>query len=322
MQTTRRRGFTVIELLVVIGVIGALTALLLPAVQAAREAARRAACRNNLKQIGLALHNYHSARRSFPPGNIQRTAGFCPGMAEPTVSYSTRFGNWMIAILPYLEQSALYDSYDPKSNNESPANRVVRETRVPTYVCPSDYKAEQSAVPASGPAAKQNARYAPGSYRAVTGRSEDGLNYLDSEMMFDYKPQWRGPIHIAGVWGLTSETIPNILDGLSNTLMVGEACFSGESNYRTFWAYSFAYYSQSGATAQERTLWGNYERCVEADGDGGPNPCKRGWGSFHSGGLNFLTCDGAVHFISSNIDLNLFGSLATIAGGEGASLPD
>ena len=109
-MTDRRSAFSLVELLVVITIIGILIALLLPAVQAAREAARRMQCANNLKQIGLALHGYHTAIGSFPPGNINLGAGMCPGSAEPVISYSTQNGNWMIAILPYIEQSAVVQS--------------------------------------------------------------------------------------------------------------------------------------------------------------------------------------------------------------------
>lgn len=317
----RRDAFTLIELLVVITIIGILIALLLPAVQAAREAARRAKCTNNLKQIGLALQSYHEAVGSFPPGNIQHTAGNCPGMAEPAASYSTHFGNWMIAILPYIEQNSLFNAYDKSNNNESAANRPVREMMVAAYVCPSDYTAEGPIVPASGPAAATGAMYAPGSYRTVSGRSDDGMNYLDSEMMYDYDRKSRGAIHVVGVWGYGCETIAHVRDGTSNTLMVGEYATSTNPGRRAFWAYSFAYYSMSGAAAQERTLWGDYDRCVEAGGPGGDNPCKRGWGSFHPGGLHFAICDGSVRFINSSIDMNMFADLATIAGGEAVTVP-
>ena len=98
--------------------------------------------------------------------------------------------------------------------------------------------------------------------------------------------------------------------------MVGESTTSTNLARRTFWAYSFAYYTLSGVTSQQRTLWGDYDRCVKCGGTGADIPCKRQWGSFHSGGINFVFCDGAVHFIHTNIDLNMFGNLATIAGGE------
>lgn len=315
------RAFTLIELLVVITIIGILIGLLIPAVQAAREAARRAQCSSNVKQIALALHGYHAVRGVFPPGNIQRTAGNCPGMEEPATSYSTRFGNWMLAILPYIEQEALYNKYDRTKNNESPENRLVRETRVAAYVCPSDYGAAGPTVPASGPAAAAGAKYAPGSYRAVSGRSDDGVNFLDSEMMYEYKRQSRGPIHVVGVWKYGCESLAHVRDGASNTLLIGESAAPPDTNYRTYWAYSFAYYSLGGAAAQERTLWGDYNRCAAAGGDGNDIPCRRGWGSFHPGGMHFALCDGSVRFINSTIDLTLFGNLATIAGGETVVAP-
>ncbi|MDY0168771.1 MAG: DUF1559 domain-containing protein [Thermoguttaceae bacterium] len=317
----RRNAFTLVELLVVITIIGILIALLLPAVQAAREAARRAQCANNLKQIGLALHNYHVSWGTFPHGNINRSAGICPGMGEPTGSYSTRYGNWLIAILPYVEQSALFDSYRLEYENHSPENQDVRETAVAAYVCPSDSATRTPSVPATGPAAQAGAKYAPGSYRVVTGRSDDAYNYLDSEMMYEYQAKSRGAIHLVGVWGYDTESIAQIRDGTSNTLLVGESTTFTNTGYRTFWAYSFAYYTQSGATDQSRTLWGDFDRCVEADGAGGDVPCKRGWGGLHSGGVNFALCDGSVRFLGDSIDMALFGALATIAGGEAVQVP-
>ena len=106
----RRRGFTLIELLVVIAIIAILAAILFPVFAQAREKARQTACLSNEKQIGLALHSYHDALGSFPPGNINLGAGMCPGAAEPVQSYSTQSGNWMIAILPYIDQGALFDA--------------------------------------------------------------------------------------------------------------------------------------------------------------------------------------------------------------------
>ncbi|MDZ7616366.1 MAG: DUF1559 domain-containing protein [Patescibacteria group bacterium] len=318
---TQQRAFTLVELLVVITIIGMLIALLLPAVQSAREAARRSQCANNLKQIALAMHAYHVSWESLPHGNINDTCGFCPGMGDPVQSASTRFSNWLIAILPHMEQTALFDSYRFEYASESSENQSVRETSVATYVCPSDAARRTPVVPATGPAAKAGAKYAPGSYRAVTGRSYDIINYLDSEMMTRYKPERRGPIHMAGVQDYGAETFAHIRDGTSNTLMVGESSTMTNTGYRTFWAYPFAYYTLSGMTNQPRILLGDYDRCVQAGGDGADIPCKRGWGGLHSGGINFALCDGSVRLISTSIDINLLGSLATIAGGEVASVP-
>ena len=171
------RTFTLVELLVVMAIIGLLVALLLPAVQAARESARCLKCANNLKQIALAVHGYHDALRSFPPGNINLGAGLCPGAAEPTTSYSSQSANWMIRILPYFEQGALYDQYDTHYANNSPQNQPVCRTTVAAYLCPTDAAPGVLAVPATGPASANGALYAPGSYRAVTGCSRDGLNF-------------------------------------------------------------------------------------------------------------------------------------------------
>jgi prepilin-type N-terminal cleavage/methylation domain-containing protein/prepilin-type processing-associated H-X9-DG protein len=320
-----RNGFTLVEVLVVIAIVAILAALAIPAVQAARESSRQMQCAGNLKQIGLALHGYHVALGAFPPGNINYNAGRCPGGEEPTVSYSTQHGNWMIAILPYLEQEALFERYDVRYKNESPENRFVRETPLSTYLCPSDRTGEILAVPATGPAAKAGAKYARGSYRAVSGRSDDAMNYLDSEMMFAYRRESRGPIHaiyVAPGWGFRAETTADIRDGLSSTLLVGESTSAGSSRFCTFWAYSYAYYSMSGATAQARTLWGDYDRCTACGDPNNLAPCKRGWGSRHKGIVNFVFCDGSVHPLSIEIDLALFGNLATIDGSEIAKVPE
>jgi prepilin-type processing-associated H-X9-DG protein len=147
------------------------------------------------------------------------------------------------------------------------------------------------------------------------------MNYLDSEMMYTYRKESRGAIHMVGVWGFGTENIAKVQDGTSNTLMVGESTTRTSPDHRTFWAYSYAYYSLSGATAQPRTLWGDYDRAVAAGGAGGANPCKREWGGLHPGVLNFVLCDGSVHSLSTAIDIRLFCNLATIQGGEIVQAP-
>ncbi len=317
----RSEGFTLVEILVVIAIIGVLVALLLPAVQAAREAARRIECADTRAQIGLALHNYHLTYNSFPPGNINRTAGNCPGMEEPGTSYSMRFGNWLIAILPYMEQAALHDQYDVRFSNNAPQNQAVREASIASYTCPSDAEVNVLEIPATGPAAAAGTKYRPGSYRAVSGRSEDGYNYLDSEMMFSYSARSRGPIHLVGVWGFRTETLADIRDGTTNSLLIGESTTRTHQRFRTFWAYPFGYYALSGVTDQSRILLGDYDKCVETDGPGGDIPCKRGWGGLHTVGVNFGLCDGSVRFIGNSVDMRVLGDLATIAGGESVVLP-
>ena len=314
-----RRAFTLVELLVVIAIIGVLVGLLLPAVQAARESARRACCTNNMRQLGLALHSYHETFGSFPAGNYghQSQVGVCPG----TSGISKGWANWMISILPYLEQTPLYDAYDFNAHNEDPENQSVRESLVPSYICPSDLSATELIVPANGAAATWNLNlgYRPGSYRGVSGRASDNAEYfLDSAFDLsqgDYDRSWRGPLHLVGVFGFDTERLRNIRDGASQTLMVGESTTRTSESTRTLWAYSFSYFSLSAITPQRRTLLADYVECRDMDGPGDSSPCRRGWGSFHSGGLNFTFCDGSVHFISTNVDLDALAGMATIDGG-------
>jgi prepilin-type processing-associated H-X9-DG protein len=310
-----------VELLVVIAIIAILVGLLLPAVQAAREAARRMHCANNLKQIGLAIHHYHNTYRALPPGNVIKQAGVCPGERPGVVSEDAT--NWLISILPDLEQKPLFDSYDFTAYNEGLPNQRVRETFVPAYVCPSDQNTNQLAVPAAGPAGPGGLAvpYMPGSYRAVSGRS-DGYRFLDSSEFATYPTRWRGAIHTVGAKGFTVETFATIRDGTTNTLLVGEFTTRTSPEWRTFWAYSYAHFSLSAVTPQSRTLIADYDQCRALGGAGRENPCKRGWGSFHSGGVNFLRTDGSVRFVGVSVDMELLAGLATIDGEEVAQLPD
>jgi hypothetical protein len=142
--------------------------------------------------------------------------------------------------------------------------------------------------------------------------------------MYNYRRESRGAIHaafVAPAWRFNAETMAHVKDGLSNTLLAGESTTPGNSGFRTFWAYSYAYYTLSSATAQARTLCGDYDQCVACDPSSSA-PCKRGWGSSHGGIVNFVLCDGAVRPLSTSIDMALFGNLATIDGGEIATFPN
>ncbi|MBN2295188.1 MAG: DUF1559 domain-containing protein [Pirellulales bacterium] len=306
------KGFTLVELLVVIAIIGILIALLLPAVQAAREAARRMQCSSNLKQIGVALHAYHAAHGCFPPGGI--TEGNCCSTPSKI--------SWAISILPYIEQQMIYDRYDMDQYNEHPVQEFVRQSKIPTYICPTEQETDILARPESGPGS--SLMYRRGSYRCMTGKS-DGSGWWDSNENRSDEPGgfdkgWRGVMHTVGTNDLSCESVDDVTDGTSHTLAVGEMATYTHASRRTFWAYTYTSYNASAATPETRTLLVDYDRCLRMGSNS--NPCKRGWGSYHPQGLGFLICDGAVHFITSDIDMNLFCDLSTIAGNEQARLPN
>ena len=337
IRKNRSRAFTLVELLVVIAIIGILVGLLLPAVQAAREAARRMSCTNNLKQFGLALHMHHDTRRRLPPGGTYFGACCSP----PT------YTNWAIEILPYMEQGALYQQYRQNEVNVSTNNNLVGKTRVSTHGCPSDPMVGILEVPASGPR-PGGQQWMHGSYRAVSGR----MNLTRGHGAWDsFEPNlwpnnvmdnsYRSFLHSIGtpyngivpgnvtVSGqpLSSmggaENFGAATDGLSNTLMVGEYASNSTTTRATFWAYTYASYNQSSVGAESR-LYGkpyganNTDRngCWGTPGLYGDQPCKRAFNSFHTGGANWLLGDGSVRFISSNVDINLLQNMATMAGGE------
>jgi prepilin-type N-terminal cleavage/methylation domain-containing protein len=318
----RQRAFTLVELLVVIAIIGILVALLLPAVQAAREAARRMSCGNNMKQLTLALHHYHDIYKVFPSGGI--TLGNCCG--------SSSYANWAIAILPFMEQQSLHEQYNFNVFNENPVNNFVRIQLVEPHICPSDINTRNTAQPESGPGSAL--QYAPGSYRGVAGRSRMHANWPDNgpEIYNDggFAFRNRGPLHHVGTSTSTmrpgQESLASIVDGSSNTLILGEYQTKTNNRRRTFWAYTYTSYALSTVCPEcgPRTLIASYDKCGTTTPCGGGdcwNPCKRAWGSFHPGIVQYALADGSVRPISVVIDMFLLGGLATIDGGEPVQVP-
>ncbi len=312
----RARGFTLVELLVVIAIIGVLVALLLPAVQAAREAARRIHCANNLKQIGLAVLSYENSVGTLPPGGI--TEGPCCGTKSKS--------SWTISILPFMEEQTLSDQYDHTAFNEDPVNKLVREAIVTGYTCPSDTGVNELGVPASGPARNLGIEYRRGSYRANTGKTLDDRWWGAqlSSYTFDKFPWpggWRGPLITLGAINYDIVTLSQITDGTSHTFLVGEMASETTPRRRTFWACSYAAYNKSMITTQSRSLLADYQQCVNTGGPGGSSPCAGGWGSLHPSGLQFVLCDASVQWVNDTIDMEVFAAMGTIANGEVETLP-
>ncbi len=325
------RAFTLVELLVVIAIIGVLVALLLPAIQAAREAARRAQCANNLKQMGLAVLNYDTAKGQFPPGST------CETTAIAGVYSST----WTVDILPFAEQPALYALWVQKIAGvavdfSNAQNKRLRETFVPMYLCPTDIEQTELKNPESGQGT--GVLWAPGSYRAVSGSSTNssGDYYWDNPLANSAAniatiPEWtRGPLHAiirnppATDRKMRPVATKNIPDGTSNTLLIGEyhntASPGPALSRRTLWCYAYTSYNQSSGINNPLTMHTDYNECITR---GGGHDCKRSWGSLHAGGsMQFAKCDGSVAPVSMNVDMLIFRAWTTTAGEEQvAALP-
>lgn len=308
-----KRGFTLVELLVVIAIIGVLVGLLLPAVQAAREAARRMSCSNNMKQLGLGLHNYHATHNTFPAGHMES------GNDGP--SFRHQF-SWMTYLLPYIEQTAVYDMIDftqidlRLNASSNPAFQPAGNTLVPTFICPSD------------PVGKVNPDWAP-------------TNYLGNQGTLCYLRGKNGN----GIFGHGSwMKIRDIQDGTSNTIALGEI-LKGDFTPATLRDNYIRVPrgSGGGATAADidtcqtfpanssdlGNVWlggqpqhnmfstnrGPNDRrfdCV-APNNGCTNFASR---SQHAGGAQFTLADGSVRFITETLDIQVFHALGTRNGGE------
>lgn len=268
-----KAGFSYIELMMVIAIIAVLMALLLPAVQQAREAARRMQCKNNQMQIGIALHNYQHSFNCLPPGTINETG---PVESEPEGCHFS----WHVQILPFTDQQPMYEQIDFSGGAYSEFNATVRNAALFYAQCPSDYFASSPAVGVN----PCNYAGATGGKNVPINTDNGGLLYLNSSI-----------------------TASQIRDGASNTIVVGERRLQDIPLTEFGWGSGTAStLRNTEVLINEAFRNGDYELPP-----GGPDPlvATGGFSSRHSGGSQFLMADGAVTFMSENIDINTFMSL-------------
>lgn len=330
-----KRGFTLVELLVVIAIIGVMVSLLLPAVQAAREAARRMQCSNNLKQIGLALHNYESTHRVFPA----QSWGPRPG-----VHFNARRGSWFTAILPMVEQTSLADLYSWQHNWHDPENAVAVNSDVPTFRCPSatDRPGFEWAVLVNyANATTTTLTTTPRDFYAgsVTDYANVGGISAQLNALLPANQQVGDPPN-SGVLKETAVRLAEIVDGLSNTILVVE-CAGRPNLYqnRRLVPDGATPKTWSGAASVTRPfptggVWASHNKgflVAGAQRDGNtairPGLCLINCSndneiySFHPGGSNVLMADGSVSFLTEALPLETLAAMVSRNGGEVVSHP-
>jgi prepilin-type N-terminal cleavage/methylation domain-containing protein len=292
----RRIGFTLVELLVTITIIGVLLGLLLPAVQAAREAARRSQCANNLKQIGLALQNYHSQHDVFPPAAPLLDREF-----DPSIS-------WRVLILPFVEERTTYQEIGPLPNGGA-KDWSAQAQVIGAYFCPT------AGIPVSSGAALVRSNYT-----AVSGA------YRGNERI-DLEDMTCGDIYTNGIFYPNSRTrIAKITDGTSHTLAVGErlynfydwmtgALWSGEPPTRIC---TDAAKNVRFPMNADHSVFGYFKGDPDVPAGGARTMLLNDlfFGSKHPGGAQFCLADGSVHMLSEDTDFTVFQDMATIAGDE------
>jgi prepilin-type N-terminal cleavage/methylation domain-containing protein/prepilin-type processing-associated H-X9-DG protein len=298
-MNSRRAGLTLVEVLVVIAIIGVLVALLLPAVQSAREAARRTQCAHNLKQIGVACLNYHDTFRSFPSGYL---ASVPYSDSVPT----TPGWGWASLILPMMEERWLYGMIDFTLPIEHPHNSVVK-TVVAGYLCPTD-DVDPVAFPVTDDQGATVVVAAPSSYAATVGSDDSEVDAPTGNGIFFRNSGMR---------------IAKITDGTSRTAMIGDRAFAqvkgiwaGAPNLAITLPGNENAWQTATAASPALTLVHNNWINITNDSDGGLDD----FSSRHVDGINVLFADGSVHFIHSIVvdgeDRRNFWAMGTRAGGE------
>lgn len=311
MNRDKRRGFTLVELLVVIAIIGILIALLLPAVQAAREAARRSQCSNNLKQLGLAMHNYHDVHKAFPPA-----------------AWSSRNQlSWVTMILPFIEQQPLHDTVDFAAAAYSNANRGVGTNQIAALLCPSsktirNTNAGDDFTVTGSPAVKAFTTH----YYGIMG--PEGTN-TSTATAYRVLPDPAGTMNAHGGYadqGILGpdrcRNMRDVIDGTSNTLLVGEISWELAGCYRNY-VRGISGNPNDPANPENRNAACNPAKNVQYQinlvryTSGNFNDVS--FGSQHPGGCHFAVADGSVTFISETVDMALYLAAASRDGKEVAT---
>ncbi|MCL2744965.1 MAG: DUF1559 domain-containing protein [Planctomycetaceae bacterium] len=349
MKTTKH-GFTLVELLVVIAIIGVLIALLLPAVQAAREAARRMQCTNHLKQISLAVHNHHDTKGTLPPETYFVTAGTTVFDSElrPTMA------NWRVRILPFVEQSAVHSVVDLNQNELSDAILDnYGQQRISFFTCPSYAEVKTVESAGGGVGSASGVKYVSHYFgvAGALGQIPDSTSYYKVNPLGTLYSVSMGPMTVAiGPYADSGAIVVNgkltfaaITDGTSNTFLVSEISWDNPGFQQWDWATGTSTHSgiapMLSAKGFSRDIPINYGKKQEVnatvsldlnkpDGtmSGAINYAVRGqmcaghgigiWGSHHSGGCNVGLCDGSVRFLSETTDGKILVSGASRDGGE------
>jgi prepilin-type N-terminal cleavage/methylation domain-containing protein/prepilin-type processing-associated H-X9-DG protein len=326
MQSTRtyrhRRAFTLVELLVVIAIIGILVALLLPAIQAAREAARRSQCQNNLKQLGIAFLNYEQSKKQFPLGYLKPVAP----------AHGTN--NWAPFVLPYIEEGNLVATYDLKEDwwrdkaDGTPGNRTIVQNFLPVLLCPST--PDQHRIQDKPESSPPNKTGVCGDYFTPAGVHLDINNVLPTDQQFPTTGvDLRGVIRWEEDKNKKNK-ISSITDGTSHSIMVGE-CAGREDVWRRGVKYDVNYTGPPKVRARGGA-WATSDNPYEIgqrkawDTSFDPIPGNvsinnsNEWGhcfySFHPGAANFTFADGSVRTISGSVELRLLAEMVTRAGEE------